>query len=206
MTDGQSVSMSWWSELVKVEVTLRMTVNRSVCRSVNLHQAFMFHVFYSSAFYVQYIQSLFQSRFGSADCALLVTINSNYHSSLDTWTVVLMISTKFKPFIFSVWGFALSNIAYKSKSHYYWRLISQYVKVSSPLWDFWADNTFCPKVVFWKLLSCLCGAPFLMRGRVCHLSFSVCSNLPVFTSSIYVPCVLQFSNLYTSYYELKLPQ
>jgi hypothetical protein len=31
--------------------------------------------------------------------------------------------------------------------------VSQYVKVSSPLWDSWPDITFCPKVVFWKLLS-----------------------------------------------------
>jgi hypothetical protein len=72
--------------------------------------------------------------------------------------------------------------------------------------------------------SCLCGAPSLTRGPVCHLSFSVCSNLSAFASSIYVTCVLQFSNLYTMYtkllsvpsrynklcstscYELKLPQ
>jgi hypothetical protein len=37
----------------------------------------------------------------------------------------------------------------------------------------------------------------LTRGRACHLSFSVCSNWSVFTSSIYVTCVLQFNNLYT---------
>jgi hypothetical protein len=41
-----------------------------------------------------------------------------------------------------------------------------------------------------------------MRGRVCHLSFSVYSNLLVFTSSICVTCVLQFSNLYTIYTKL----
>jgi hypothetical protein len=82
--------------------------------------------------------------------------------------------------------------------------VSQHVKVSSPLWDLWPDITFCPKFVFRKLLSCLCGAPSLTRGRVCHLSFSVCSNLPVFTSSIYVTCVLQFSNLYTSFIQSPL--
>jgi hypothetical protein len=104
------------------------------------------------------------------------------------------------------------------------RSVSQYVKVSSPLWDLWPDITFCPMVVFWKFLSCLCGAPSLTRGRVYYLSFSACSNLSVCTSSIYVTCVLQFSNLYTIYtklnsvpsqhsrlcsttcYELKLPQ
>jgi hypothetical protein len=53
------------------------------------------------------------------------------------------------------------------------RSVSQYVKVSSPLWDLWPNITFCPKVVFWNLLSCLCGAPSLTRRRVCHLSFSV---------------------------------
>jgi hypothetical protein len=30
----------------------------------------------------------------------------------------------------------------------------------------------------WKLLSCPCGAPFLMRGRVCHLSVIVDSISP----------------------------
>jgi hypothetical protein len=63
------------------------------------------------------------------------------------------------------------------------------VKVSSPFWDL-----VLPSVR--SLLSCLCGAPSLTRGRVCHSSFSVHSNLPVFTSSVYVIRVLQFSNLY----------
>jgi hypothetical protein len=46
----------------------------------------------------------------------------------------------------------------KSKLHYNWRSVSHYVKVSSPFWDLWPDITFCPKVVFWNLLSCLFGA------------------------------------------------
>jgi hypothetical protein len=87
-------------------------------------------------------------------------------------------------------------LLWQSKSRYDWLSISQYVEVSSPLWDLWPDITFCPQVV-WKLLSCLCRAPSLTRGRVFHLSFSVFSNLPVFTSSIYVSCVLQFNILYT---------
>jgi hypothetical protein len=45
----------------------------------------------------------------------------------------------------------------KSKSHYNWWSLSQYVKVWSPLWDLWPVITFCPKIVFWKLLSCLWG-------------------------------------------------
>jgi hypothetical protein len=44
----------------------------------------MCHVFYSLAMYIQYIQNFFWSRLGTADYALLVTISSNYHSSLDT--------------------------------------------------------------------------------------------------------------------------
>jgi hypothetical protein len=50
--------------------------------------------------------------------------------------------------------------------------VRQYVLVSSPLRDLWPDITFCPKVVVWKLLSCLCGTLSLTRGWVCHLSFS----------------------------------
>jgi hypothetical protein len=37
--------------------------------------------------------------------------SSRCHDSLDTWTVLHMSAAKFKPLIFSVWGFALSNIA-----------------------------------------------------------------------------------------------
>jgi hypothetical protein len=38
--------------------------------------------------------------------------------------------------------------------------------VSSPLWDLWPEitRTFCPKVVVWKLLSCLRGPPSPTRG------------------------------------------
>jgi hypothetical protein len=69
----------------------------------------------------------------------------------------------------------------KPKTRYNWLSVFQYVKVSSPLCNLWPDTTFCPKVFVWKLLSCLCGALSLTRGRVCHMSFSVCSNLSVFT-------------------------
>jgi hypothetical protein len=77
--------------------------------------------------------------------------------------------------------------------------VSQHVKVSSPLWDLWPDITFCPKVVVWKLLSCLCRAPSLTRGRVYH--FSIVTNqylhqaftLHVFYSSaIYIQYVQSF--------------
>jgi hypothetical protein len=61
----------------------------------------------------------------------------------------------------------------KAKSRYDWQSVGQYVKVSSPFLDLWPDITFCPNVVFWKLLSCLCGAPSLTRDRVFHLFFSV---------------------------------
>jgi hypothetical protein len=54
----------------------------------------------------------------------------------------------------------------KSKSRYSWQSVSQsvsqYVQASSPIWDLRPDITFCPKVVFWKLLSCHCRAPSLM--------------------------------------------
>jgi hypothetical protein len=60
--------------------------------------------------YVQCIQGLFQSRLGTADYAL-VTSSLNYNVSLVTWTVIHMTAAKFKPLIFSVLGFALSNVA-----------------------------------------------------------------------------------------------
>jgi hypothetical protein len=53
-----------------------------------LHQAFTLHVFYSSAICIQYIQSFFQSRLGTADYALLFKISLTCRSSLDIWMVV----------------------------------------------------------------------------------------------------------------------
>jgi hypothetical protein len=88
-----------------------------------------------------------------------------------------------------------NSLLSKSKSRYDWWSVSQYVKVSSPLWNLWPDITFCPKVVVWKLLSCLNGALSLMRGRVCNFSFLA------FTSRIYVSCVLQFSNIIYNMYK-----
>jgi hypothetical protein len=60
--------------------------------------------------YIQYIQGLFQSRLGTADYAP-VTSSLHYNDSLDTWTVICLTAAKFKPLIFSVSGFALSNVA-----------------------------------------------------------------------------------------------
>jgi hypothetical protein len=49
--------------------------SQSVAIYQYLYQGFMFHVFYSSAMYIQYIQSFFQSRLGTTDYAPLVTIS-----------------------------------------------------------------------------------------------------------------------------------
>jgi hypothetical protein len=101
--------------LVSVGRPLWREVGSVICSSQSvviyqyLHQAFTLHVFYSSVIYVQCI--FIQSRLSTADYALVVIISPNYRSSLDTWTVVWMTAAKFKPFMFSVWGFALSNFA-----------------------------------------------------------------------------------------------
>jgi hypothetical protein len=60
--------------------------------------------------YIQYIQGIFQSRLGTADHAL-VTSNLHNNDNLITWTVIHMTAAKFKPLIFSVSCFALSNVA-----------------------------------------------------------------------------------------------
>jgi hypothetical protein len=62
--------------------------------------------------------------------------------------------------------------------------VSQYVLVSSPLWDLGPDIRY-----LWKFLSCLCGAPSLTRGRICLLSVTVSSICPL----------LSFLSFYTSH-------
>jgi hypothetical protein len=59
---------------------------------------------------IEYMQGLFQPRIGTAYYAL-VTSSLHYNDSLDTWTVVHMTASKFKPLIFPVSGFDLSNVA-----------------------------------------------------------------------------------------------
>jgi hypothetical protein len=79
----------------------------SICSNLLV---FMLHVFYSSAIYVEYVQSFIQSRLSTADYALLLTSSSGHNGSLGTWTVVNVTDAKFEPFVFPVWGFALSDI------------------------------------------------------------------------------------------------
>jgi hypothetical protein len=59
----------------------------------------------------------------------------------------------------------------ESELHYNWQSVSQsvsqYVLVSSPIWDFWPEIFF---FFFFNLLSCHLGAPSLTRSRVCPLS------------------------------------
>jgi hypothetical protein len=71
---------------------------------------YLHHLWYSSRMYIQYIQGIVQSRLGTADYAL-VTSNLHNNDSLVTWTVIHMTAAKFKPLIYSVSGFALSNAA-----------------------------------------------------------------------------------------------
>jgi hypothetical protein len=80
---------------------------------------------------------------------------------------------QFRPLITRVSGFTLSYDA-EAKLRYEWRLVSQYVLVSGPLWDLRPDINSV-----WKLLSCVCAAPSLTRGRVCVLSVTVSGNCPL---------------------------
>jgi hypothetical protein len=79
--------------LVSVGCPLWREVGSVICHSQSvvtyqyLHQRFTFHAFYSWEIYMQYVQSSFHSRFGTADYALLVTISWNYHSSVITLTL-----------------------------------------------------------------------------------------------------------------------
>jgi hypothetical protein len=81
------------------------------------------------------------------------------------------------------------------------RSVSQYVLVSSLIWDFWPDIASCSKVAVWKLLSCICGAPFLTRGRDCTSWVSVCGHLSLcILFNIYIfMCLTHFINAYTIY-------
>jgi hypothetical protein len=69
----------------------------------------------------------------------------------------------------------------KSKSHYDLRSVSQSVSQSVCLGVEPNLGLLTRDFFFSKLLSCLCGAPSLMRSRVCHLSVFCKCSLVVFT-------------------------
>jgi hypothetical protein len=85
-------------------------------------------------------------------------------SKFDRGTVILVknYSYSYMAFRFYSFYFEVEVTLQLTVSH----SVSYYVKVLSPLSDLLPDITFCPKVVFTKLLSCLCGAPSLTRVRV----------------------------------------
>jgi hypothetical protein len=60
--------------------------------------------------YVKYVQVLCKSRLSTADYAL-ISSRFRYNGNLVTSTVVCLTAAKFKHLIFSMTGFALSNIA-----------------------------------------------------------------------------------------------
>jgi hypothetical protein len=110
-----------------------------------------------------------------------------------------MTAAKFKPFMFSVWGFALSNITLypKSKSKLLYDL--QSVSMSwhrVPLWDLRPDIISCRNVTVWNLTSCIWGAPSLARWLVCNLQCNhsiirvVQNPRPYFTVSSETPSTL----------------
>jgi hypothetical protein len=74
----------------------------------------------------------------------------------------------------------------KSKSHYNWRSVSQYVLVSSPLWDLWSDFFFSS-----KLLSCLCGGA--LSDERSGLSFVSLLSIQSIVASQYLRKLLRWS-------------
>jgi hypothetical protein len=96
----------FWREVGSVICQSKSVV---VCQG-KIH-IYIFCVIHISNIYIQYIHGLLQSQLGTTDYALLFTSISCYHGSSDTWTLVHMTAAKFKPLIFSVSGFALSDIA-----------------------------------------------------------------------------------------------
>jgi hypothetical protein len=101
--------------------------------------------------------------------------NSSVLAPLHTLKVLLVTSSNgpFSPAVslFLSWICSISQLNWISKSKLLndGRSVSQYVLVSSPLWDLWPDITSYLKDSGLKLLSCLYGAPSLTRGRVCSL-------------------------------------
>jgi hypothetical protein len=89
------------------------------------------------------------------------------------------------------------NLKSKLKSRYDCRSVSQSVSISRcrpnlglvTIYYFLSEGC-CLKVAVLSLWGALSD-----ERSVCHLSFSVSSNLSILTTRIYVSCVLQFSNL-----------
>jgi hypothetical protein len=173
---------------IRVKVTSRLSVSQSVCLGVEytlwtFEQVLLpFKVFGSGICCPVSVGCPLWREAGTVLC-------KSQSSHLIVWTFIINIFV-FHTFIINIhyiihiiYTRPLVVPAWYSSLLVLWRSRpkSGYVKVLNPLWDLWPNITSCPNVVVWKLLSCLCGAPSMTRGRVCHLSFSVYCNLSVFT-------------------------
>jgi hypothetical protein len=75
----------------------------------------------------------------------------------------------------------------ESELLYNWRSVSQYVLVSSPIWDFWPEIFFFSESYSLVLI----GAPSLTRGRVYHLSvYSLSTVVSKYLQKIFTYCVI----------------
>jgi hypothetical protein len=83
-----------------------------------------------------------------------------------------------------------------SKSCYDWRLVSQYVLVSSPLWNLLSDTTFCLKVAVLSLWGALSGErSSLSPVSHCRQYLVHCQNFILFT--FYMSHVFYVYAIYT---------
>jgi hypothetical protein len=122
-------------------------------------------------------------------CAFFLFLQSQVRQAADLikglmrtyhW-ISLFMSHKVSKLAYRIWVILIANRkSYKKKkelklnSRYNWQSASQYVLVSSPLWDLRPDINSV-----WKLLSSFCGTPSLTRGRVCLLSVTFSSIYPL---------------------------
>jgi hypothetical protein len=75
----------------------------------------------------------------------------------------------------------LDGLLSESELHYNWRLVSQYVLVSSPIWDFWPEIFFCCYVGM-SLTSAPTLQCFFSFSDVCYLFNCSLFNIAVMNS------------------------
>jgi hypothetical protein len=105
-----------------------------------------------------------------------------YSSSLVTWTVICLTAAKFKPLIFSVSGFALSNVANISIFIYRFMFL---------LYNLGSDHTENSSIAqqWTSTLVTYCGRLYLATG--CLSRICVCRNVftePLLSSGWFLAC------------------